>query len=234
MKLRKVLTVAGEAVKLVSEDIRLDLYAPGRAVFQVQAAQALGGKVSFALGYSAEDKDQAFFAGYVERSLTVDSAQQRLMCRELVGVLDADLPISLRHPTLKAVLQAYAGLTGLVFAIPERAYANQRVPCFMTLGNGYHGLDAIGGVFSIDDYVWFQQGDGSVFVGSWQDTRWATRPIDIPDKWFAGITADGGARLPALPALRPGALLNGQYLLRLQLTGHEMVVQCSRQLKKPF
>lgn len=234
MKLRKSLNVEGKAVKLVSEDIRLDLHAPGRAMFQVQAAEKLAGTVSFALGYSAEDRDQAFFTGYIERSHTVDNAQQRLFCRELSAVLDADLPISLRHPTLRAVLRAYAGLTGLSFTVPERPYADTTAACFQTLGNAYHGLDAIGDVFGIEEYVWFQQGDGSVFVGSWQDSRWATRPVDIADQWFKGVTTDGGAILPAMPALRPGVMLNGQYLVRLQLAGHEMVAQCSRHLKKLF
>ena len=100
MKLRKTLTVAGIGVKLVSDDLRLDLYAPGRNVFQVQSGAPLLGQVSFSMGYSREDKDQVFFVGYVEHSLTVDNTQQRLMCRELMGVLDVDLPISMRHPTL--------------------------------------------------------------------------------------------------------------------------------------
>ena len=234
MKLRKTLIVDGAAVKLVSEDIRLDLYAPGRAVFQVQSETALSGAVTFAMGYSTEDRDQAFFTGYVERSLTVDKAQQRLLCRELTGVLDADLPVSLRHPMLSDVLAAYAGLTGLAFAVPDRTYAKTRVPCFMALGSGYHGLDSLGGVFGIDDYIWLQQGDGSVFVGSWHDSRWADRPVAIEETWFSGVTADGGARLPVLPALRPGTRINNKYLLRLQLIGSEMVVQCARQLKKPF
>ena len=142
--------------------------------------------------------------------------------------------MSASNPTLRDVLQAYAVLTGLSFAAPDRSYAETRVPCFQTLGNGYHGLNALGDVFAIEDYVWFQQGDGSVYVGAWPDTRWAARPVEIPDKWFKGVTADGGAILPALPALRPGVKLNGQYLVRLQLTQHEMVAQCSKHLKKPF
>lgn len=234
MKLRKTLTVGGNTVKLVSEDIRLDLYAPGRAVFQVQASAALSGQVYFSLGYSAEDNDLAFFSGYVERSLTVDGAQQRLMCRELSSVLNSDLPISLRHPTMRQVLQAYAALTGLVFAVPDRSYADTRVPCFMAMGNGCHGMDTMGAVFHIDDYVWFQQGDGSIYVGSWQDTRWAANTINIGDNWWSGVTADGGARLPAIPALRPGVFINGRYVMQVQLSGHEMVVKCSNRLKKPF
>ena len=132
------------------------------------------------------------------------------------------------------MLRAYAGLTGLGFAVPGRSYADRPVACFQTLGSGLHGLDCIGDVFGIEDYVWVQQGDGTIFAGSWADSRWAVRPVQIPDKWFKKITADGGAVLPALPTHRPGVLLNGSYLARLQLTGHEMVVQCSNRLKKPF
>jgi len=234
MKLRKTLSVNGTSVGLISDDIRLGLFSPGRAVFQVQASEALSGVVVYSIGYASQDEDHVVFAGYVERSMEVDRTQQRLACMELTGAMDAVLPISLRHPTLRDVAQAYAAETGLVFAIPDRPYATTRVSCFHGIGSGYHALDTIGDIFGISDYVWAQQGDGSVFIGSWQDSRWAARPLEIESKWFSEITAEGSAKLPVLPALRPGVMLNGDYVMKLQLAGQNMVVRCAKQLKKPF
>lgn len=223
MKLRKKLTVNGEPVGLIEEDVRLAVNSPGRAMFRVRAGAPLSGVVRFDIGYSTQAGDQRFFTGYVEASHTVDGAQQRLMCRELAAGLRAVLPLSLRHPTLKDVLAAYTEATGLVFRVPDRPYADRKAACFQTLGSGCHGMDSLGAVFGIEDALWQQQGDGSVYVGAWKDSRWATRPVTVEETWFSGVTGDGGRKLPALPALRPGVVLNGRRVRTLQFRGHEMV-----------
>jgi hypothetical protein len=227
MKLRKRLTHSGSDLHLISCDVRLDLRTPGRAQFRVKSTAPLSGGVSLALGYSGQDTDVLFFVGDIESSHTVDGSTQRIVCRETAARLDAALPISLRHPDLHDVLAAYTEASAVRFAVPARSYAHRPVATFQALGTGYHGLDSLGGVFGIEDYLWQQQGDGSVFVGSWADSRWATRPIDIPDAWFTGTTSDGSRKLPAIPALRPGVLLGGQRVIKVQLAGHEMVVTCS-------
>ncbi|MFW5487380.1 MAG: hypothetical protein ACNI3A_02995 [Desulfovibrio sp.] len=125
----------------------------------------------------------------------------------------------------------YNEKTGLFFVVPEQKYATRRVPCFQTLGNGYHGLDSLGAVFGIENYIWQQQADGAVFVGSWNDSRWASRPVEIAEKLFTRVDANGAKVLPAVPTLRPGVRLNEQYLTSLRLAGHEMVVQCGKSLR---
>ncbi len=224
MRLDKRLTVAGADAPLVSEDIRLDLSTPGRAVFQVRSETELSGLARYELGYAGQD-DVVYFLGYVEASHTVDGARQRLLCRELSAGLYGLLPISLRHPTLQDVLAAYADLTGLEFVTPDAPYVKRRVPYFQTLGKGFQGMTALGDLFGVEDLIWQQQGDGRIFVGSWSDSRWADRPVELDEKWFSKVGADGGKRLPVLPLLRPGAVVNGRRLLRVQLSGHEMVVQ---------
>lgn len=225
MKLCKSLTVDGRNVPLVEEDVRLEESAPGRATFRVRATEALSGAVRLDVGYTAQGRMQAFFLGYVESSHTVDATQQRLMCRELTGALYARVPLAMRHPTLRDVLGSYASATGLVFTVPEKAYADRAVACFQAVGSGVHGLASLGDVFGISEYVWQQQGDGRVFVGSWADSRWASRPVTIAERWFKNIGADGGKVLPAMPPLRPGALVNGCRVRTLQLKGHEMVIK---------
>jgi len=232
MKLRKRLTVDGAAVALVDEDVRLELLAPGRAMFRVQSGVALTGFVRLYLGYSNQDADQLYFTGYVEKSVTVDAQTQRLMCRELTALLDVHMPVFLRHPTLQDVLAAYAERTGLSFIMGDGVYAAKPVACFAGFGSGHQGMDSLGAVFGIERYVWQQQGDDKVYVGSWDDSRWATRPVTVEERWFSACDANGGKTLPVLPALRPGVLLNGEYVAALQLRGENMVATCEKQFVK--
>lgn len=226
MKLQKRLLVASEEIPLVSEDIRLDLDRPGRAIFQVRATGMLAGSVSFALGWHFDAALTLFFAGEVERSVRVDAVQQRLFCREVTARLDAPHPLALRHPNLRAVLAAYAARTGLSFLVPDKPYASRRAPYFGVLGSGFHGLASLGAVFSIPDYFWQAQGDGQIFVGSWQDSRWPGLPVELPQAMQSQATAGGGQTIPAIPGLRPGAVINGQRVQSVRLAGHEMECTC--------
>jgi len=230
MKLRKTLYVNDEPVKLVDEDVRLSLHSPGRAIFQVLSPSAMSGHVRLEMGYSTQDRDQVHFIGVIRASETVDGQQQRLRCRELTAVLYVKLPVALRHPTLMDVVQWYTDRTGLRFVVPDRDYAARKVPAFYAMGDGFHGLSSLGAIFGIENYIWQQQGDGSVFVGSWDDSRWATRPVSIPEEVFDKVTATGGKQSVVLPQIRPGVLLNGRFVVGVDLKGHTMVTTCSETL----
>lgn len=84
------------SLPLVSEDVRLELSAPGRAVFQVATSEPVSGEVLFTMGYGVDDADTLFFAGFVERYLPVDDTQARLMCREMSARMDKAIPLALR------------------------------------------------------------------------------------------------------------------------------------------
>ncbi len=226
MKIRKTLTINDEKHDIVTEDIRLEISCTGRAVFQVKSDKALTGKVQYFIGYSTQNKDRLYFTGYIESSHKVDNAQQRIFCRELTGQLDKHWPVALRHPTLLQVLNHYTEKTGLVFIAPDKTYSSTRVPFFQTLGDGYHGIASLGAVFSIPDYVWQPQPDGRVFIGSWNETRWSTRPLEIAEKWFKRVLTDGSKCCPLIPGMRPGIQMNGQRVKLVQLKGHEMVITC--------
>lgn len=229
MRLQKRLTVAGAEVPLVSEDVRLDLDRPGRAVFQVRADAPLSGEVSFAMGWHWDAALTLFFSGDVERCTPVDGAQQRLFCREVSARLDVAIPLALRHPTLHEVLAAYAQAARVRFIVPDRPYAATRVPYFGAVGSGFHGMAQLGQVFGIEDYVWQAQGDGQVFVGAWADSRWPGRAVDLPDEAWGKTMATGARTVTAIPGLRPGAVLNGQRVTAVRFAGHQMEVTCRTQ-----
>ena len=136
MKIRKRLLTPTGSLPLVSEDVRLELSAPGRAVFQVATSEPVSGEVLFTMGYGVDDADTLFFAGFVERYLPVDDTQARLMCREMSARMDKAIPLALRHPTLRDVLTEYANATGLRFLFPERPYMDTKIPAFNMLGQG--------------------------------------------------------------------------------------------------
>ncbi|MNE68778.1 hypothetical protein D3C80_1644570 [compost metagenome] len=117
--------------------------------------------------------------------------------------------------------------TGLRFCLPDAPYASRKAPFFYNLAAGFQALDSLGRVFDIPDYVWHQQGDGGVFVGSWADSYWGTRaPLGLPVELLKHYQGNESAVVGAIPGLRPGALLNpGQRLTSITLAGTEMALK---------
>ena len=134
--------------------------------------------------------------GIGERCLPVDDTQAQLRCCEMSARMDKAIPLALRHPTLRDVLTECANATGLRFLFPERPYMDTTIPAFNMLGTGLEGLANIGGAFQIPDYIWQATGDGSVWLGSWEDSRWPSRPVELPRNVFRSVTADGGKSCP--------------------------------------
>lgn len=230
MKLIKQLTINGQPIGLVREHIWLDISTPGRADFTVRSSEKLSGIVQFTIGNAAQSKMVEFFTGYIEQSNTVDAAQQRIFCREICAVLWAIIPVSIRNASLKDIIGVYARKTGLSFIIPEKDYAQMPCPAFQTIGNGIHGLDSLGTIFNIPGYIWQQQGNGEVFSGAWDDSRWAEKSFPVPEKFFQDVQLDGTKTIQAIPGLRPGVQVNEKYITSLQLKEHFMVIKCAKQL----
>jgi len=224
MHLFKSLICNGEEYGLKSDNTFLELYAPSRAIFTVLSDKPLSGVVELLMGYGGGNM-HVVFSGYIEHSATVDSRQQRLRCRELCAVLDAAPPIALRHPTLQDVCNAYHEHTGLAFVLPEKPYATTPIPHFHNLGDGFAGLTAAGVAYSIPQYIWQQQSDKKVFVGSWKDSRWPDKPQEVDERWFKNVAANGTRTMTTLPPVRPGCLLNGEIVSTMELQGSTMTIK---------
>lgn len=208
MKLNKVLTVDQAPVNLVTDDVRLDLKSPGRAIFRVLSEAPLKGLVTLDIGYN-ERALQRHFIGYVERSTPSSGTQQVLYCREMSAVLAQRLPLNLRHVDLRAVLREISEQTGLSFRHPDQPYTRLKTPYFYNLSTGYLALDSMSRVFNIPDYIWHQQGNGEIFVGSWADSFFGQRPaVQLPVELFDGYQGNQSATIAALPGIRPGATFN--------------------------
>ncbi|QTT81078.1 hypothetical protein HUT29_07190 [Pseudomonas chlororaphis] len=230
MKLHKVLAVAGKRYALVKDEVRLDLKNPGRATFTIQASAPVKGLVTLDIGYN-ESTLQRHFIGYVERCTAANSVQQVLFCREVAAILGNSLPLNLRHVDLRAVLSEISEQTGLRFRVPERPYASVKAPFFYSLAAGYQAMDSLARVFNIPDFIWQQQGDGEVFVGSWADSFFGTRPpLQLPVELFDGYQGNQSAMVAALPGLRPGATINqGERITNVTLVHSQMAIKWTTQ-----
>ncbi|MBA2928592.1 hypothetical protein G9Q86_08405 [Pseudomonas sp. CCUG 57209] len=230
LKLHKVLTINGEPVALVKEDVRLELRSPGRASFTVQASAPLKGLVTLDIGYN-DSTLQRHFIGYVERCTAANSQQQVLFCRELAAILAKPLPLNLRHVDLRAVLEEISKYTGLKFRVPDSSYTRVKAPFFYSLATGYQAMDSLARVFSIDDLIWQQQGNGEVFVGKWVDSFFGARtPLHLPTELFDGYQDNQSAIIAALPGMRPGATINqGERVTSVTLAGTQMALKWKTQ-----
>lgn len=230
MKLHQVLTIAGAGFDLVNADVRLELHNPGRATFTIQADAPVKGLVTLDIGYN--DKTlQRHFIGYVERCTAANSRQQVLFCRELAAILAKPLPMNLRHVDLRAVLEEISRQTGLRFRVPDQAYATTKAPFFYSLAAGIQAMESMASVYSIPDFIWQQQGDGEVFVGSWADSFFGARPaLQLPIELFDGYQGNQSAMIAALPGLRPGATINqGERVTHVALAGNQMAIKWKTQ-----
>lgn len=221
MKLNKRLLIGNEQLKIISDDIRLNLFSPGRAVFTVQSETVCEGVVQLYMGYKVSEM-QPFFTGYIESSTTLDSKQQRIFCRELQATLNRRLVLNLRHPTLQDTLRTIAGDSGLIFLTPDQAYATTMVPRFDSVGNGYHAIDSIADVFKIPKLICQQQPDNRIFVGSWEHSYWFDKPLEIPIKWQTNFGVSNSSRIPAVPKIRPGIKINENYLTAVHMSESHM------------
>ena len=220
MKLHKELAINGVPYVLVKNEVRLDAKSPGRATFTIQAKTPVKGLVTLDIGYN-DSTLQRHFIGYVERSTTASSTQQVLFCRELAAILANPLPLNLRHVDLRAVLVEISQHTGLRFRVPEQPYAGVKAPFFYSLAR----------VFNIPDFIWQQQGDGEVFVGSWADSFFGVRsPLQLPVELFDDYQGNQSAMIAALPGLRPGATINhGERITSVALIDNQMAIRWTTQ-----
>lgn len=234
MKLHQVLSVAGERHDLVRADVRLELRNPGRATFIVQAEAPLKGLVTLDIGYN-DSTLQRHFIGYVERCTTANAKQQVLFCRELAAILARPLPMNLRHVDLHGVLDQVGQQTGLRFRVPERPYASVRAPFFYSLAAGFQAMESLAQVFDIPDFIWQQQGNGEVYVGSWADSYFGARPaLQLPTELFDNYQGNQSATIAALPGLRPGAPINhGERVTHVTLAGNQMAIRWKTQSAAP-
>ncbi|WEM43523.1 hypothetical protein PTW35_06955 [Photobacterium sp. DA100] len=211
--------LGSQKVKVKSHRVSLTENTPGRCKLTVEGNPDSDTIVAVDLGWG--DSIDRVFLGYVERVQPAENGWSDIFCRELAAVLYHPFNVIMRHPTLMQLLSNLTQQTGLQFVVPEKAYSKTSIPCFYSDGNGYRIMDELAQAFSIDDLFWQQQGNGQIFVGSWEDSYWADKPITLPNELMTKHTANKSVRLPALPKLKPGVMVNGIRLSSVEFEGTE-------------
>lgn len=86
-------------------------------------------------------------------------------------------------------------------------------------------------VFNIPDFIWQQQGDGEVFVGSWADSFFGVRPsLQLPVELFDDYQGNQSAIIAALSGLRPGATItHGERINSVALIDYQMAIRWTTQ-----
>ena len=224
MKLSKRLNISNKTYPLISAEVKIHLCDAGRAKFIVRADKKLSGIVIFSLAYS--NTRENFFIGYIESTTTVDSKQQLLFCRELSHMLQNEVTLSLRHATLSDVLEKLHEQTELDFDFNENAdYATNVATHFNLNGSGFLCLKTLAKVFSIKDFIWKQNKNGAIFVGSWNDSIYAKRIISIDAAFITQQTSCNTCTIPVLPQLRAGMKFENGVIQSVHLLDDKMVIE---------
>lgn len=222
-KFRVQCFVGSQLREVVEHHLAFSNDSPARAKITIKGTANLRQIVAFELGWG--DSIHRPFTGYIERVSPSVDGYSTIFCRELTAVLFNPVNVVLRHPTLNQVLNEVTKKTGVQFIVPAVEYAQTTIPCFYSIGNGYMLLDEIGKAFSIKNYTWQQQGDGKTFVGSWDDSRWAKRPVEIPNQIMKPTGSPKQFIVPCLPQLKPSTLVNGSKLVAVTHQKTESIIE---------
>lgn len=204
----------------------IELNAPGRGfVTALTTENCVGQLAQIDLGYN--DSVYRYFTGFVERATPAENGAQRLFIRELTGIFWRLFPCSHQHPTLQQVIDTLSEQAGLTFHLPEASYTQTPIPHFQHAGNGLQLLNNLGKSFSIPNYTWYQYPDGAIYVGSLDDSPYATTEIAIPNDFATRFEGGNTQTFPLIPAIRPGMTINDKTVTKISVNNDEMTLTWS-------
>ena len=211
-----------EKVDMKDHWVVLQSSTPGTCQITVNQKADKLAPVKVDLGWG--DMVDRVFNGYVERAMPSVNGWYTLFCREWSASLAYNLSVMLRQPTMRQVLDEITAQTGIEFVIPTAAYTDTAIPCFYSDSSGYAMLNNIGRAFKINDFVWYQQGNGKVYVGSYADSFWADKPVPIANGLMTDHQAGRTATMPAAPMIRPNVTANDERITAVEFKGTNMQI----------
>lgn len=200
----------------------LQASSPGTCQLTVDKSAERFTPVAFEMGWG--EMIERVFYGYIERIMPAANGLYTVFCRELSSALANNLSVTLRHPTLRNVCDEIKAQVGLEFALPDKPYADTAIPCFYGDTSGYAMLDNLGRTYKVPDFIWQQQGNGKIYLGSYQDSFWAGKDITIPQSLMTDQQAGKTATIPAVPKLRPNVTANGARIAKVEFKGTNMTI----------
>lgn len=204
MRISKTLTVRGQKARIISDALTLDLHAPGRGIFCVEAdSVGKGDRITYSAGYGLET--ERMFTGYAAEVKRIDRVQWRVMARDYSGLLELRCPIAQRNTSGEKVLKEIHDRLGVGFRLGKSVCQQFRDPIshFFNIRSGASAVDTLGIHLQIKDFICRCEPDGEIFIGTGDDVRNVETVLGIPAQFFTEKTVSD-AVCPLLPALRPG------------------------------
>lgn len=229
MKIIQRCMINGKQTEITDISLVLSLNASGRGFVTLPNQRSTLAGAMIQIDFGRDGQAWRYFSGYVERDQPAENGARRLFIREAAAVLDFSFPCVIQHPTLRDVLDDLGKKSGIVFITASSAYVSTPVPCVTHSGSGTRLLDHLGRIFSIQDYVWHPMPDGSVFVGSASDSRFASLTIpEIPDEYALGHSAGNSMDIMLIETLRPGVNLPAGRITRVAIHNETMTLTWDR------
>jgi hypothetical protein len=213
------LQIDGKIVPVEQVSVNLMLNDIGFAVFSVPVTVPVR-KGTFAEFFIsvAGGAHYLVFTGAVTE-VKVVGVQQQVRVRELCAVLEFPVFFFLRRVTVRDVIKKIEQECRLRFLLPAGAsYLDEPRPNFESNGSCKLALDKLAQKFDVPDAVWYQMPDGTIYWGRWQNGPFTKAAVPIEPKLFLENDSNTGlARLPCIPALRPGMVVQSNFRFRIDL-----------------
>jgi hypothetical protein len=214
------LQIGGEPVPIESATVHLELNTVGWGVFAVSrsAAVAKGRFAEYFISVAGGAHYLVFTGAVVE--VTDVGAGRQVKVRELSMVLEYPTSFFLPRATPRLVIGKIQQETRLHFILPANApYLDERRPSFSCDGNCERALAHMSRVWDLPDVVWYQLPDGTMFWGRWRSGPFTKAAVPIESKLAIETNLSQSLlRLPCIPALRPGMIVQSDFSYRINAT----------------
>lgn len=227
MKINKYAIINNQRIQIINCNIVLELNACGRGFITVHDNSNLYINKTLIINAGYSNDLQRFFTGYVESEQVAARGTKKLFIRELIGCYKQRIDCSFQHPTLKTVTEYLTSKNGLQFDLPTADYVNTKIPHFKHSGTGYHLLQEIGRAFNIPEYTFFQTPTGKIYCGSYNDSYFNDKNIELGDNLNKIASSTSGSNIveiPLVPKLRPGVKINSKKVSIVNLIDDNMTI----------
>lgn len=224
MKLEKRLFVAGNEVRLSQNSVSLHHSLGSSAIFTYQSDIKPNRFEHVQLDIGYDQNPKLWFEGIIEKVFPTANGSHKILVKEHSCILNKSWPVAIEHATMRQVLTALTEKIGLTFAIPDNvSYTDKPIPNFTSQGTGYQCLQAIGKAFNITDFIWYQKTDQTLYIGAFEHCHYFSKNVTLRNELTTKQAANSISIAP-LPVLRPGAIVNGQRIKRVDLIAEEMTI----------
>ncbi len=165
--------------------------------------------------------------------VTPGQGEYEVTVRELCAILDYPAVFYFRHKSAREVVAEVEQKSRLHFLVPSRApYLEERRPVFQSTGSFRSALQKVIQLWELPDTVWYQLPDGTMFFGPWRAGPF--NKADVPVE--SGLVLEQNLeartlRLPLIPALRPGMVVDCGFRFRidaLEFEDETMLIRWTR------